>query len=43
MIREKREITVKIIRNKNINIDRLANFFAKKYSIGKINNKNIKS
>lgn len=40
---KEREITIKVIKNKKINIDRLSSFFAKEYSKNKINNKNIKS
>lgn len=38
-MRKEREITIKIIENKKINIQRLADFFASKYSEKNINKK----
>lgn len=35
-LRKERKITIKVIKNKNINTNRLAEFFAKKYSEKKI-------
>lgn len=43
---KEREITIKVIENKNININRLTEFFTKKYNERYIRNKdeqNIKS
>lgn len=45
-MRKGREITIKVIESKNININRLTEFFAKKYNERYIRNKgeqNIKS
>ena len=41
-MRKKREITIKVIENKNINYRKLAEFFAREYSEKKIKNKDNK-
>lgn len=38
-MRKERSITIKVIKNKNINYNKLANFFARKYSEKYINKK----
>jgi hypothetical protein len=38
-LRKEREITINVIENKKINIDRLAKFFANKYNENNINKK----
>lgn len=41
-MKKEREITIKVIKNNKININRFADFFARKYN-EKINNYNPKS
>lgn len=38
-MRKEREITIKVIENKKINYNRLAEFFAKKYSEERLKNR----
>lgn len=38
-MRKERSITIKVIKNKNMNYNKLANFFARKYSEKYINKK----
>jgi len=42
-MRKEREITIKVIENKKININRLAEYFARKYGEKNINKQNEKS
>ena len=43
MARKERNITIKVIENKKINTNRLANFFARKYNEKYIEKQNEKS
>lgn len=43
MIRSEREITIKVIENKKININKLAEFFARKYNDNNIKNRKKKA